>query len=148
MKVTVECAESKVKRQLWETNVSVEHYRDPCIVVTFWGDQERPTSRHKWRNTSSPKMYRPRCVIRRVLRCSRPPSSSATGRTMPSYVIVEDSHCRTFLKQVDYGFVAEFYTDAEGLQIRPCNRGVDMAPALLKRLVEECGGGSKPSRSA
>ena len=53
-----------------------------------------------------------------------------------NYVVVTDSHHRTFLKEVGYGFVAEFYTTLEGLQVRPCNKGVDMPLDELTRLVE------------
>jgi hypothetical protein len=53
------------------------------------------------------------------------------------YTVVTDSHYRTFLKEEGYGFVAEFHTTPEGLQVRPCNKGVDMPLAELTQLVVE-----------
>lgn len=57
MKITIERVDGKLKRQVWEASLFVDHHRDPLIVITFWGDQERPTSRHKWRSLKSWAMH-------------------------------------------------------------------------------------------
>lgn len=52
------------------------------------------------------------------------------------YSIVTNSHYRRFLKEEDYGFIAEFHVAPSGiLMIHPMNKGVDMDAKELRELV-------------
>jgi hypothetical protein len=55
------------------------------------------------------------------------------------YTIVEDSHFRRFLKEQGYGFIAEGVVRHHGqvragVDVRPMNKGCDMAPGDLEEL--------------
>lgn len=54
-----------------------------------------------------------------------------------TYVLVNDSHCRTFLKEEGYGFIAEIWRDLSMLQVRAVNKGVDMPKEELREIAEK-----------
>ncbi len=55
----------------------------------------------------------------------------------PHYSIIEDSHCRLFLKEDGYGHVAELLVNPEGeVAVRRMNKGVDMPARPLIDIAE------------
>lgn len=60
----------------------------------------------------------------------------------PTYTVVRDSNHRTFLKEVGYGFIAEFWCHPQTreLAVLPWNKGCELTRDQLVRLVRKHGG--------
>lgn len=63
----------------------------------------------------------------------------STSWHRPVYVAVEDSHLRTFIKELGYGFVARVERRGDQLIVHPQNKGCDRPLAELEEIARSIG---------